>query len=97
MITKEDALSKIAQQTRLAEIYKFECARTETLIDLALSRSDPSTHWQDYECLKRFASRMVGHHANCKELQTSAHYEALMLFLDWLLPEEIAEEQKQAS
>lgn len=84
---RQQAMQHIQENRRLAEVYELERERLEQIVDLALMVENPASHWREYERLKRMASRFVGFDANHPELKTTAHYEVLLAFIDWLLPE----------
>jgi hypothetical protein len=86
MITRQRALDAIAHEKHLAEIYQLEPNRIEAILDTALKYGSAETRWECYEALKRFSSQFVGRDARSPELRTSAHYEVMLAFLDWLLP-----------
>jgi len=87
MVSKSRALNALQHQSHLTEIYEFENERMDTLVDLALSCESAAYRWRDYEVLKKFVCRFVGKEATQPELRTSAHYEVVIAFIDWLLPE----------
>lgn len=83
---KGKALERVHQHRRLIEIYKLEQERLEQVVDLALMVENPANHWQEYERLKVMAAQFVGFEAQCSELATCQHYEVMLDFIDWLLP-----------
>ncbi len=93
MVTKRKALDALHQQQYLVEIFDHEPERMDMLIDLALSGAHSAYRWQDYELLKKFVARFVGRDAVHPELRTAAHYEIILAFIDWLLPEMPVEEE----
>ncbi len=87
MPNKAQALARIERNSRLAQVYTLEQDRLEQVIDLALMVEDPANHWREYERLKEMASRFVGFQARHDELRTCQHYEVMLAFIDWLLPD----------
>jgi hypothetical protein len=52
------------------------------------STSDPEyNRWETYERFKRMARNYVGFEAKRTELQTCAHYEAMMRAIEYLIPD----------
>jgi hypothetical protein len=84
---RQQAITHIQENRLLAQVYQLEKERLEQIVDLALMVEDPASHWREYERLKRMASRFVGWDANHPELKTTTHYEVMVNFIDWLLPE----------
>lgn len=84
---KQQAIAHIQENWLLAQVYELEKERLEQIVDLALMVESPDSHWQEYERLKEMASRFVGFDANHPKLKTTAHYEVMVNFIDWLLPE----------
>jgi len=82
---KEHALSKIQCNTELAQVYRLERAQIETIIDTALIHNDPARHWFAYSDLKAQVTKIVGWEAPRQELRSSAHYDVMVEFIDWLL------------
>lgn len=88
MITKERALDAARHGTHLAQIYELEPDEMAALYDMVRIYCDkPSERWQNYELLKRSVRNLVGRDAKRSELRTAAHYEVLLAYIDWLLPE----------
>lgn len=84
---KKMALQHIQENRLLAQVYTLEQERLEQVIDLALMVEDPANHWREYERLKEMASRFVGFQARHDDLATCQHYEVMLGFIDWLLPD----------
>jgi hypothetical protein len=87
MITQERALEALKHEPHLAEIGEFEPECIDTVLKFVQECTIPAFRWMNYEILKKSVARFVGRNARCPELRTSAHYEALLAFIDWLLPE----------
>lgn len=87
MPNKEQALERVQENRRLVQVYRLEKERLEQVIDLALMVEDPANHWREYERLKEMASRFVGFQARHDDLATCQHYEVMLAFIDWLLPD----------
>lgn len=87
MVTREQALDAFKHEPRLAEIYQLEHNRIEALLDTALKYNSPEYRWECYEALKSFSLQFVGRNAERSELRTPGHYEVLLGYIDWLLPE----------
>lgn len=81
------ALQRVQNSNRLLEVYTLEKEQLEMVIDLASMVEDPANHWKEYERLKEIASRFVGFYARHDELATCQHYEVMLDFIDWLLPD----------
>ncbi len=86
-VAKQQALQHVQEHRLLAQIYRLEQARLEQVIDLALMVEQPANHWREYERLKEKASQFVGFRAQYDELATCQHYEIMLDFIDWLLPD----------
>jgi hypothetical protein len=86
-VSKNQALEKITQDDMLREVYSLEPFTLDYMVDLALS-CNPDKRWQAYEQIKGFASGIVGFNARHDELATCTHYEIVIEFIDWLLPNE---------
>ena len=86
MITRQRALDAIEHEKHLAAIYQLEPNRLEAILDTALEYGSAEYRWECYEALKRFVAQFVGTQAQHPELRTSAHYEVILGFIDWLLP-----------
>jgi hypothetical protein len=88
MITKERAIDAVKREQHLAQIFELEPVQMESLIDIVdMYCSNPSERWENYGILKKAVRELVGRDAKRPELRTSAHYEVLLAFIDWLLPE----------
>jgi hypothetical protein len=94
---REQALSRISNNYELSLVYELEPVRTESLVDLALDCTYVEWRQEDLELLKMYASRLVGSEAVHPELRAEKYEIALHAFLDWLLPEEIANAMEVAS
>lgn len=87
-ITRIQQVSKwVAGNRLLSQVYAVETEHLEQIVDLALNCEYSDERWQYYERLKGMANRVVGWNASHDELRTNAHYEVMMIFIDWLLPE----------
>jgi|SRR5580765_274828 len=84
-LRRPKALHRLSEQPCLAETYRLEEATMENIIDKGLDCVDAADHWQNYEDLKKAASNIVGPGARHSKLRTTAHYEAMVSFIDWLL------------
>lgn len=89
MITKAEAFSRLIEHSDLAEIYEFAPMQLERVIDLALTCDDPLWKRADFALLSLVASHVAGKDADHSMLRTKRHEEALLAFIDWLLPEEV--------
>lgn len=87
MITRKEALNTLAQHYDLSLVYEIEPARLEQLIDLALTCDDPQWRRADQSLLNLIAGHIVGKEANHPLLRSSRYEDALLTFIDWLLPE----------
>lgn len=85
---KQRALEQIQRSNLLTQTYTLEKQRLEQIVELALMVENPANRWQEYERLKAMASDIVGFEAQRSELATCGHYEVMMDFIDWLLPDE---------
>ncbi len=86
MITRQRALDAIEHEPHLAEIYQLEPECIHTICDFAQGCYIPAFRWMNYEIAKKYVAQFVGRDAQRPELRTSAHYEVMLAFLDWLLP-----------
>jgi len=87
VVAKDRALGQVHRSRLLTQIYELERQPLEQIIDLALMVENPANHWREYERLKEMASSFVGFCAQNSELATNWHYEVMLDFIDWLLPE----------
>ena len=94
---REQALNRLTNHYELSLVYELEPVRTETFVDLALDCTYVEWREDDIALLKMYASRLVGSEAVQPELRAEKYEIALHTFLDWLLPEEIANALEQAS
>lgn len=83
------ALARIERDRYLVEIKKLEEVQLIHLVDLALLQPMSTHRWHAYEALKKRASRFVGWYAVQDLLKSSVHYEAMIDFIVYLLPEEM--------
>ncbi len=90
VLRREQALSRLANQYELSLIYELEPNKTEFLVDLALECTYAEWRQQDFDLLKMYASRLVGTNATQPLLKPAKYEIALEAFIDWLLPEELA-------
>lgn len=90
VLRREQALDRLANQYELSLIYELEPVRTEFLVDLALECTYSEWRQQDFEALKTYASRLVGKDAAQPLLRPAKYEVALEAFIDWLLPDEMA-------
>lgn len=97
MIAKAEAFSRLIEHPDLAEIYELAPMQLERIIDLTLACDDPLWKRADFALLTLVASHVAGKDANHLMLRTKRHEEALLAFIDWLLPEESARELGMAS
>lgn len=86
-VTKYQALERVQRNNLLVQVHTLEKQRLEQVVDLALMVEDPANRWHEYERLKKMASRFVGFDAQNRELATNQHYEVMIDFIDWMLPE----------
>lgn len=80
-------LERVESEILLAQVYKLEPQRLEQIVDLALMCECPDERWQNYERLKKVSAQFVGFSARRNELRTYQHYEVMLGFIDWLLPD----------
>lgn len=80
-------LEHVERDSLLLQIYQLEPQRLDHVVDTAFKCEWPDERWQEYERCKEMAARFVGIEAKHPELRTSAHYEVVLAFIDWLLPE----------
>jgi hypothetical protein len=92
---REQAIAKIESHHALLEIYKQEKNHVDLIIDQALNYPSGGNHWKAYEALKKQASLLTGWHAARPELAESAYYNAMVDFIDYLLPEVQSEDEAQ--
>ena len=92
---KATALTYINQYQLLKQVRDLEQEALDHIIDDALSMDSEIGHWHAYERLKKQAKHIVGWYAKRDELMSSAHYEMMIMFLDWLLTEKRRAIKKQ--
>jgi hypothetical protein len=80
-------LEKVESDSLLIQIYQLEPVQLEQIVDLAFTCEWPDERWQEYARLKRMASQFAGWNAKHPELRTAGHYDVVLAFIDWLLPE----------
>ena len=97
MLTKDQALYALAEHPDLCEIYELAPGPTEVIIDLALTCDDPAWCIPDMALLSLIAGHIAGPDATHLQLRTARHEEALIAFIDYLLPDEIIGEMEVAS
>jgi hypothetical protein len=81
-------LERVESDSLLIQIYQLEPECLEQIVSSAFGLEWPAERWQEYTRLKRIASQLAGWDAKHSELRTNQHYEVLLAFIDWLLPEE---------
>ncbi len=97
MITRKEAFNTLAQHYDLSLVYELEPARLERLVDLALECDDPEWRRADRNLLRLVASHIVGKDASHPLLRSPRYEEALLTFIDWLLPETESSESKMTA
>lgn len=85
-MNKPQAMMKIRKDVVLSQIAEYEPVVLDQIVTTALTYDLADNRWQAYEQLKRKASTIVGWKASRQELASSAHYRAMIDFIDWLLP-----------
>lgn len=89
MITQKQALYALSQHYDLSLLYELEPDRIEFLLGLAsecikFGESKASA----LAGLEMYATRLVGSNALHPLLRTAKYEEALLAFIDWLLPDD---------
>jgi len=91
--TKEQALARVSQDGNLSQVALYENAVLMGIIESALAHPVGVERWFRYELLKLEASKIVGWDATLNVLRTTSHYEAMIDFIDRLLPQSTEEDR----
>lgn len=85
-LRKQQALAFVGRNNLLLEAHRVDQDGVNLLIDQALNYPAGANRWKAYSVLKKQASLVTGWHATHQLLTSSAHYEVLIDFIDYLLP-----------
>ena len=80
-------MARIRTDVVLSQIAELEPVAFSSIVCQAKSHPLGVTRWRRYERLKHQAAEIVGWSATHPELATSEHYEAMIGFIDELLPQ----------
>ncbi len=85
-MNRTQAMTRVRHDVWLSQVAEHESAVLDQIVTVALTYDLVDNRWQAYEQLKRNASQIAGWNAQHDELATSTHYQAMIDFIDWLLP-----------
>lgn len=85
---KDKVLAMVHGEFFLTDIAKHAPVTLHRIIDLAFLQPEEMNRWHVYERLKAIAKGVAGYESRHAELSSSGHYEALIAFIDRILPRE---------
>lgn len=84
---------KLAQITELQDISVANQENFALIIDQALNFPSGASRWIAYEALKRQGKLLAGWNSGSDHLTTIHHYDAMIDFIDFLLPQTANEDE----
>lgn len=94
-VKRQQAIAKVENHHALLSVYKKEKKHVDAIIDQALNFPSGGNRWRAYEALKKQADLLTGWNATQSEFADSMYYNAMVDFVDYLLPEVQDEEETQ--
>lgn len=89
LIKEAQALALIAGSPTLQEIIRIDPKMKDRLMEAAqFTPSEDMCYWEIYETLKHTLTPYVGFDSPFEQLCTHRHYEAVIQFIEALLPDE---------
>jgi hypothetical protein len=86
-MNRTEALERVQKNPLLSQVYTLEQEQLLSIIDFALSCTEPACKPVYSDTLEQMAEKITGKKAKHHDLRSPAHQEVLLAFIDWLLPD----------